>query len=99
MRKYCLGQAIPKIEARFAGLFRTFSCQISAVSYQVLLIAIMPENQEEGSPGAQNGKGEGEEPVFEVLTPCGIYEESQRDGDGGQREKKGQDEHGFAPGF
>ena len=62
------------------------------------LIAIMPENQGEGSPGAQNGEGEGEETVFEVLTPCGIYEEPHGDGDGGQREKKGQDEHGFASG-
>ena len=63
-----------------------------------LLIAIMPENQEEGSPDAQNGEGEGEETVSEGLTPCGIYEEPHGDGDGGQREKTGQDEHGFVSG-
>ena len=70
------------------------SFQQSAIRF--LLIAITPEDPGEGSPGAQNGEGKGEEALFEVLTPCGIDEEPS--GDGGQREKKGQDEHGFASG-
>ena len=72
------------------------SFQQSAIKF--LLIVITPEDPGEGSSGAQNSKGESEETIFEVLTPCGIYEEPHGDGDGGQREKKGQDEHGFASG-
>ena len=68
--------------------------QQSAIKF--LLIAITPEDPGEGSSSAQNSKGESEETIFEVLTPCGKDDEPSGDGDGGQREKKGQDEHGLA---
>src|SRR5919206_178170 len=50
MREYCLGQAIPKIEVRFAGLFRRFSCQLSAVSYQVFADRYHARESRRGQP-------------------------------------------------
>jgi hypothetical protein len=50
MRKYCLGQAIPKIEVRFAGLFRRFSCQLLAVSYQVFADRYHARESRRGQP-------------------------------------------------
>ena len=48
-----------------------------------MLIAITPENPGEGCFGAQDGEGEGEEAVFEIVVPGGVDNEPGRDGDGG----------------
>ncbi len=92
-----------KLDLRLRCDLQEFSLslpRVRAALFRVLRISFVapPEEPGESCAGAQDGEGQGEEAVLEVVMPGGVDDEPGGDAHGGEYAEKGEGEHDPEPG-